>query len=216
MKRYLGQGMAEKLGNVVGLSQEDVEVIAYGLEQLLTNLTTVFIALITAFMFGLVPETLMVIFCLALMRRLVGGAHCTTPWRCTIASLLMILTVVIASRAIIIIVPVIVWVNVGICWALLSTGIWAPNDSEKKPITDPGKRRVLRRRALATELGLAMVLMGLAGSNNYHYHALAAAGTGGIAAKAFMVTPLGHQMMRKFDYFLGVLSNSLTKGGEKI
>jgi accessory gene regulator B len=215
MKRYLGQGVAERLGNVVGSSQEDVEVIAYGLEQLLTNLTTVLIALITAFMLGLVPETLIVIFCLALMRRLVGGAHCTTPWRCTIASLLMILTVVLASQAIIIAVPVIAWVSVGIFWALLSTWIWAPNDSEKKPITDPEKRRLLRRRALATEIGLAIVLMSLAGSNNLFYHALAAAGAGGIAAKAFMVTPWGHQMMRKFDCFLGVLSYSLTKGGEK-
>jgi accessory gene regulator B len=202
MKRYLGQGVAERLGDVVGLSQEDKEVVAYGLEQLLTNLTTLLIALVAAFFLGLVPETLTVIFCLVLMRRLVGGAHCSSPWRCTIASLLMILTVVLVSRAIILVVPPIAWVSAAAFWALLGTWLWAPNDSEKKPIKDPVKRRLLRQRALVTEIALAIILMSLAVSHNFLYHTLAAAGAGGIALKAFMVTPLGHQLLHKFDNFL--------------
>lgn len=217
MKRYVGQGVAESLGELVKLPREDVEVIAYGLEQVLTNLVTVAITLVMGFLLGLLPETIVVICSLAVMRRLVGGAHCTTPWRCTIASCLTIVAVALATRGIGLVLPAPGWVAVASGWALLTTWIWAPNDSEKKPITDPVRRQILRRKALATELVLAGILFYLAVSPNELYRSLAMAGAGGIGFKGLMVTPLGHRLIGKLDEFLGNIAQLfINRGGEKI
>ena len=72
MTRYLGEGIARQLGRATGLSAEDTEVVAYGLEYLLSAALGIFITLFAAFLLGLLPETLAVLACWFLIRRLAG------------------------------------------------------------------------------------------------------------------------------------------------
>lgn len=208
MKRYLGEGIARHLGRATGLNAEDTEVVAYGLEYLLSAVLGVSITLLTAFLLGLLPETATVLACWILVRRLAGGAHCSTLWRCTAGSCLSAIAAVLISLFAAKTVPVFLWTGAATIWALWATWRWAPNNS-KKPVRDPTRREILRRRALVIELFLGMVLFLLSLNNSELFREIAAAGGGGIASAALMITPLGHFFVAKFDNFCHIFQESI-------
>lgn len=211
MNRYVGQSVAEKLGDIVGLDREDKEVIAYGLEQVISNSVALAVTLLAGFFLGILPETLAILFCLALMRRLVGGAHCSTPWRCAATTCLMVIMAVLISKGLAFMLMAPTFVALAAIWTLIATWRWAPNDSEKKPITDPVRRRQLRRRALTIELIFAVIFLMFASTNGL-YQSVAVASAGGMAVMAVMVSPVGHVVIGKLDKLLG-LSFSLVRRG---
>ncbi|WP_429163534.1 accessory gene regulator ArgB-like protein [Desulfitispora alkaliphila] len=198
----MGQNTAERLGDIVGLNNEDKEVIAYGLEQVISNSFTIAITLLVGFFMGVLLEVVTIILCLALARRLVGGAHCTTPWRCAVASCFLITITALVSKLLCLMVSATLLIILFFTGAIVITWIWAPNDSEKKPINDVKKRKRLRLHALTIEVILAFVFIVIA-KNSETYQLLAVAGAGGVATMSFTATPLGHKLMARFDKFLG-------------
>lgn len=198
MKKYLGQGIAQQLGQATGLDAEDTEVVAYGLEYLLSAVLGFFIILIAAFLLGFLPETAAVLVCWILVRRCAGGAHCSAIWRCTVGSCLSALAAVLITRGATSVVPVTLWTGITAVWTLWATWKWAPNNS-KKPVRDPAKRSILRRRALFAELFLGLVLLFLSLNNSEPLREIAAAGGGGLASAALMISPTGSLLVSKFD-----------------
>ncbi len=198
MKKYLGEGIAQKLGQARDLNAEDTEVVAYGLEYLLSAVAGVVITLLAAFLLGFLPETAAVLISWWLIRRFAGGAHCSTLWRCTVGSCLTALAVVLLSRGATAFVPIHLWIAITVAWALWATWRWAPNNS-KKPVRDPSRRRLLRDRALGMELFLGLGLLLLSLNNSELLQGMAAAGGGGLASAALMITPPGILLVDKFD-----------------
>jgi len=198
MKKYMGEGIARHLGQARGLNMEDTEVVAYGLEYLLSAVTGIILTLAAGFLLGLLPETGSVLICWWLIRRFAGGAHCSTLWRCAVGSCLAVLAVVLLSRGATAFVPLHLWTGAALIWALWATWRWAPNN-KKKPVRNPAQRRLLRSRALGMELLLGLGLLLLSLNNCELLRSMAAAGGGGLASAALMISPPGFLLVDKFD-----------------
>ncbi|NLX90440.1 MAG: accessory gene regulator B family protein [Firmicutes bacterium] len=210
MTRYLGEGIARHLGRATGLNAEDMEVVAYGLEYLLSAGLGILLTLLAAFLLGLLPETLALLACWILVRRLAGGAHCSTLWRCAAGSCFSAIAAVLISLFAAKSVPVYLWAGAATIWALWATWRWAPNNS-KKPVRDPVRRKLLRRRALMVELFLGVAFLLLSLNNSEMLRKMAAAGGGGIASAALMISPAGLFIVNKFDNFCNFLLTLFNK-----
>ena len=213
MHKYLGQSIAEKLSEFVGLPQEDKEVVAYGLEYLLSSAIGVVLTLVTGFFLGLFTETLAVLFCWGMMRLFAGGPHCTAFWRCTALSFAGIMTAVLISKGSFVLIPVTIWVTFSTALTLLAVWSWAPNNSEK-PVHDPQKRRYLRMRAFSMVLSTCIILIILALNGTGHLQSLAGAGATGLAAGAFLLSPPGFLLIAWCDKKMELIQHTFRKGGE--
>ncbi|MEW5922304.1 MAG: accessory gene regulator B family protein [Bacillota bacterium] len=210
MPKYMGQGLAEKLGELAGLAPEDQEVVAYGLEYLLSSTIGVVQTLLAGLLLGLFRETLAVLLCWGMLRPFAGGTHCTALWRCTVLSCMGILTVALAAKGAVSLVPATAWVAFCTAWALLAVWLWAPNNSARK-IRDSQRRRRLRRRALALVLFFGIFLFYLALRGTTHIQALAVAGVMGLAAGAFMLSPAGFRLMAWSDKKLELMQQKFAQ-----
>lgn len=208
MPRYMGQNIVEKLGDLAGLAPEDREVVAYGLEYLLSSAIGVALTLLAGLILGLLREALAVLICWGIMRLFAGGAHCTALWRCTAVSFAGMLAALLTYKCIFPAIPAVMWVAAAATWALLATWAWAPNNSAR-PVQDPQKRKKLRRRALALVLGAVVLLFYLALGGAEHFQAPAAAGATGLAAGALMLSPAGFKLMAWCDKKMELVHHTL-------
>ncbi len=214
MARYLGQGAAEKIGKLAGLPPEEREVMAYGLEYLLSGLLGLALMLFIGIALGLLPETLLILFCWISMRVFAGGPHCTALWRCTIVNCSGLLAALLITKSAIYLFPAVFWAAACTIWTLAAAWLWAPHNSERH-INDPEKRRAMRSRGLvmAALIGSSLIYVSLAFSEPWP--ALAAAGATGLAAGGSMLSPAGFRLIKSLDQMLAKLWIFLKKGGEK-
>ncbi|MDO9535764.1 MAG: accessory gene regulator B family protein [Bacillota bacterium] len=194
MHKYMGQSIAEKLGELTGIGPEEKEVVAYGLEYLLSSTIGIVLTLLTGLLLGLFQETLAVLFCWGILRLFAGGAHCTAFWRCTIVSCAGMIATVLLTKGAFSLVPAVIWVTASTVWTLLAVWIWAPNNSER-PVSNPQRRKQLRSRALSLVLTTGLILFYFAFSGSENLQALAAAGATGFAAGALMISPPGFSLI---------------------
>ena len=208
MNKYLGGGIARHLGRTAGLEAADTEVVAYGLEYLLSAVLGFAITLAAAFLLGLLPETAAVLLCWWLVRRFAGGGHCSTLWRCAAGSCLAALAVALLSRWAASVLPLHCWTGCAAAWTLWATWRWAPRNS-KKPVQDHERRRLLRNRALGVELLLGAGLLLLSFQGSELLRGAVAAGGGGLASAGLMITPPGFLLVDKFDKLCCFLAATL-------
>lgn len=213
MHKYMGQNIAEKLGELAGLTPEDRNVAAYGLEYLLSGAISVALTLLAGSLLGIIQETLAVLFCWGMLRIFAGGAHCTVLWRCTVLSCASIIAAALLSKWASVLAPTAIWVTAFTAWTFLAVWLWAPNNSER-PVDNPQKRKLLRRKALTIVTVACMLLFCLAFNGAEHLQALAAAGAAGFAAGALMLSPPGFRMILWCDKKLECIDHTFRKGGE--
>lgn len=206
MSKYMGQGFADKMSELAGLPPKDREVVAYGLEYLISGLIGLGLMLMIGFALGLFWETLAVLFCWVLLRVFAGGAHCTALWRCTVVNCFGLLTALLITTGALQLLPAVLWVSAATASALLATGLWSPNNSER-PVHDPVRRKRLRRKALVLVLVVGSLLFILILSELAMGYALAAAGATGLVSGAFMISPAGFWLIGRVDQKLARLGH---------
>jgi len=197
----MGHHTAEKLGRLVGLNSEDIEVVAYGIDYLLAGLLGLILVILMGLVLDLLRETVAVTLGWGLLRFFAGGAHCTALWRCNVASLIGILVAVIVAINIPFLLEPLIWVVICSAWVLLAVWLWAPINSER-PVNDPRKREYLRKRAIIIILFAFSALIYLAYSGNEQVQLLAVAGASGLAAGAIMLSHPGFWLIKWFDQIM--------------
>ncbi len=213
MPGYLGQGFAEKIGEIKELSPEDREVIAYGLEYFIHGFSGLILMLFLGWTLGLFVETLVLMFCWVMMRIFAGGAHCTALWRCTVVNSFSMLMVLLLTRGALNYLPPFLWVGVAAGWGFLAVLLWAPHNSER-PILDPLRRRKLRSKAIGVVLLMGVTLGTAAFFAGNYWPALSVAGASGLAAGAFMISHPAFRLINFSDQLLLDLQSRFAKGGE--
>lgn len=208
------------LGNRAGLTSEDVEVVAYGLEVVFSNLMGLFLALGGGILLGVGIEVLTAAFVWLLIRRSAGGAHCKTLWRCALVSTVILLTVgkgalwlaAVFNRLLLLMAVVF-----GSVFALIVTLNRAPAENPHRPPSPASRRQQLRRRAILTEGILSLLLLGVWFLTAGAYDSLAFAAVLGMVTAGVTVTPAGYKLLETVDLLLDFLGNKIWpgKGGEE-
>lgn len=216
MKNYVGQGIAERLGKAAGLETGDREVVAYGLEYLLSNIIGLVIIITSGLLLRMLPQTLAVMLGWGLVRRSAGGAHCSTLWRCAGSSCLAVVLTILITRMVLLTLPSFLWVTAAVCWSLAVSRGKAPVGSRQKPLQEPQLRQRLKQQTLLTEAVLAVFAFSLAIFGDELYSPLAAYIASGMAAETIMLTSTGFLVTATFDKFWDLLPMNKQRGGEKL
>lgn len=198
---------ANFIGNKLGLSFEEREVLAFGLEVSFLILTSLFSALLLGLWWNIVPEILVVAAVWMLIRSFAGGAHLSTPGRCSLFSTLAVaalggaasfisaslghkgtLTLIFFCGAV----------------ALFITFRWAPADNARKPIAQK-ERQNFRRKAVMAELCLIFFLLAVYFLTGEKYSSLLCAASLSMGAETLTVSPGGYRALAFLDRLLALL-----------
>ena len=217
MKKYF-LSVAGFIGTKVGLSPEDQEVVAYGLEVTFSLFISLILALVLGYLLGIVAETLMVALVWMVVRSLAGGAHCSTLWRCAAFSTLVMVFLGSAARLFSSFDPKLVIVIILLCGfiALTITFIWAPADNAKNRILSANRRRKFRDKALAVEIALIMFLLLACHFTGNEYSSLLLAGGMAMLVETLTVLPVGYRVMAFLDKLLERVEKAVWRGGEQL
>ena len=217
MKKYF-LSAAGFIGTKVGLSPEDQEVVAYGLEVTFSLFISLILALILGYLLGIVAETLMVALAWMLIRSLAGGAHCSTIWRCAAFSTLVMVSLGWAARLFSSFDPKLVIVIILLCGfiALTITFIWAPADNAKNRILSANRRRKFRDKALAVEIALIMFLLLACFFTGNEYSSLFLAAGLAMLVETLTVSPVGYRVIAFLDKLLERVEKAVWRGGEQL
>ena len=158
MERFVDRIM-EKLLSGGWTSEEDKEIVRYGLELNIMRAVISAAMLITALAFGRALEVIVFMLAYPQLRRYCGGFHANTKAACFVLSMVILASVIAASRLLT------GRASLYASASMLAAGtaliaLLAPVDSEKKPFDDTEKT-VFRRRSLlmtAAEAAAAGVL----------------------------------------------------------
>lgn len=116
------------------ISEEDMEIIRYGMDCMLSKLINILLPLPVVLCMGFEKEYLLFLVLFGILRPKVGGYHADTKMKCSILSYLMIMAVMIGTR---------IWNAHNILFILLAEGviyILAPVDTENKRLGKEDKR----------------------------------------------------------------------------
>ena len=143
------------------VSEERLEIIAYGLEPIYLTWTKMVIIFSLAFLLGIVKEVVLLLICYNLIRSSAFGIHATKSIYCLISSLCMFVGGVYVCEylSISLIVKIIVSIVCVICLFK-----YAPADTEKRPLINAKKRK--RYKILSTLVGIIFTILIIKYNNN--------------------------------------------------
>lgn len=130
-------------------TEEDLEIIRYGIEVLFMNITKLPIILAVGYGLGLFWYTLYTIIIFGVLRRFAGGIHARKSITCLISTGFIILGAIYISLAysLTIIVKMLIFI-VALCIFLK----YAPADTEEKPYLDRKVRQNLKIKSIFTAI----------------------------------------------------------------
>lgn len=127
----------------------DQEIIAYGFEILLQEAGIVVIAALIALLFGLLPYVLAALVSYNLIRQFSGGAHSASRAVCMIFSVFLLYGISFLSARTGLSIPLAVVFLLYVFNVSLLL-LYAPADTEIKPIQEPETRKKLKASAIAS------------------------------------------------------------------
>lgn len=139
MKRKILKALMSNIKkNKSDLNEEQLEIIEYGLEGLYLTIIKIIIILLLAIVLDILKETVLMIIFYNVTRFFTFGLHAKTSTACLITSLLLFIggTYLATYLQIHLIVKIILSI---ICLILIC--IYAPADTEKRPLINPKKRK---------------------------------------------------------------------------
>ena len=131
MKKFVNWLIAKN-----AIRAEDAELYLYGIQSLGLLLLPFAVALIFGFVFGVVKESILVVFPFIILRKYSGGYHAKHLWQCCILSTVIIgfSIWVVTVIQLTMVFHLCVWISVA------SLIICSPVDSEKRRLS-PGEKR---------------------------------------------------------------------------
>jgi len=197
----ISKAVSQKIASELSLPKERQEVLQYGMILLLSQLMTFILLAAEAYVLNMVKEFLILAACGAVLRRYSGGAHCSSPLRCSLLSLITIPLLVLVARFICTLNS---WINISIVVIvnMISMGIiykYAPKDSPAKPIKNIEKIKRLKLRSLFIS---SVVTVGSLVLLFFSYGHVSILMTLGTINQAISLTKPGSKYIHTFDRIL--------------
>jgi len=128
---------------VVGIDNEKMEIINYGLYLIITDNIKTLITLVIAYFLGVFKYVVLTMICIAVLRVNSGGVHAKTFFGCLIANNIIIYSITYLSIYLHNINKIVITaILLPIC--LLILYLYAPSDHENKPVVS--KKQIKRLR----------------------------------------------------------------------
>lgn len=153
--------------NQQDLSNEQLEIIEYGLEGLYLTITKLVVIVILSMILNLWKEVLIFLFIYNIIRTTSFGLHATKSWICLVSSTLIFIGVPLFCKSIIMDWHVKLLIGT-ICTLLMFKN--APADTYKRPIVNPKRRMVYK--ILSTVISIVMTFGALILENQFISNAL--------------------------------------------
>ncbi|WP_373598425.1 accessory gene regulator ArgB-like protein [Paraclostridium bifermentans] len=160
----ISYNISNKIGNKANKTQDEIEIINYGLFMTLHTLTGIIITIIIGILIGKLAEMLTITLVASSTKRYSGGVHATSPSRCIIIGIITTIMVVYVS----ILLGNYTDINFLIIFTLIviSTCNYifynkAPVGSKNKPLKKESTRKKLRKK-LFVVLSFYQIVLALA------------------------------------------------------
>lgn len=199
--------IAEKISQNIEIDAEKKAVITYGLVAIIQFVAIFLISSILALFLNVWLETVIIFFCVVLLRKATGGAHSKTIYGCLGISVFVIIAFALISKYVVALNNSIsnLFFHGSIFLIFIVIGVIAfkkvPVDTPNKPITNPKKIKKLRITSFVTlflYFLVAMTLPAMLGKTNasYSYAICIALAT---IWQAFTLTATGHKLIDAID-----------------
>lgn len=196
--------IAERVKNETGGTNENKEIIAYGLFAILQIFFTIILTFFIGYVFGVELEALIVTISIVILRRSSGGAHANTPNKCVLIS--VIIGIFLGKTCVLL--TSTPKIAAGISIAIYLTSLiacikYAPQDNQNKKIKSKEKRNRLKRNSIATVVLyfiFSVILQIISykskdlNLNSYIYSIFM-----GTAWQSFSITPYGINVLKKIS-----------------
>ena len=201
--------LSTSLGNRLNKSNEEIEVLNYGLFTLIHTTIAMISTLLLGVMIGKVKEVVLISLSTALLKKYSGGVHASSPIRCLAIGLLVsFIAVNITTYLAIIYTPEVLFITTIIISILSYYIIYkrAPVGSKNKPLKNESIRKKLRKNSikvmnLYTVILLIMNIMCM-NTDNYQYKTYTICIVTGILIQVFSMTCIGEYVIHKLDILL--------------
>lgn len=144
----LAQNLARNISSSLGYNEEKEAVVAYGLTAIIQVSATVLLVLLLGILTGVLVESLIVCFSVAVLRKYSGGAHAETAEFCTcFSAVYCTLTAFLSKKlltAIYSFIPMAAAVTLVFILSFVFIYKLAPVDTPNKPIRTEKKKRKMR------------------------------------------------------------------------
>ena len=135
-------------------SEEQLEIIAYGLEGLYITITKLVVILLLAFLLNILGEVITLLATYNIIRSQAFGIHASKSSYCLITSIIMLLGGALLCKYL--------TINFGIKLAVsiicnICLYLFAPADTQKRPLINPRKRK--KFKFVSTVLGLIYTIL---------------------------------------------------------
>ena len=197
MIHKLAQKIAEYLNQQLNFGDSRQSIISYGLEIMLGGLVKLVSFISIPAVFGMLPQTWAAMLAATFFRLPAGGAHLTAYYRCLIGYLLTFCLIGVFAKVTASYIPVDLLFLITLGLALIAAAIWAPADTEAKPLTRPADKRKAKIWAFGVLAFYLYIWI------TYDIPTdLLLAGSVGLLLQVFTITPSGYWIMDKLDRFL--------------
>lgn len=133
---------------------DQMAIIRYGLEIIYLNVVKLLVMFLAAFFLGILWETLVVAVVFGVLRTLASGFHAKTTWGCYPFTAVVYLGIPYVGQ--LMIVPKGLGLVIGVI-SIIIIGMYAPADTEDRPLINPKQRQSLRLKSVVAATGLVGV-----------------------------------------------------------
>lgn len=194
MKQIIISKLIKAISKNGSYTQENLEIIQYGLESIYILITKLLIITLIAYVLDIMYEFVVFLLIYNLIRTPSFGLHATKSWMCLVSSsLIFILAPFIAAN--IVIHPIIRSI-IG-CYCIIRIYQNAPADTEKRPIINP-KRRLIYKY-ISTLMAIIMVIISLSIANSFLANSFVLT----LFVQTFMISPYIYKLFKlKYNNYL--------------
>lgn len=192
--------IAFKISSRISLKSEEREIVEYGLKVFLSEVFSLSILFIVLFVTGLIKTGMSILIAAGVLRKFSGGAHCSSPMRCTI---LGVMTVPLFAFSVekLLILGENKLLAAAVCLFVLNLFTclkYAPADSPQKPINEVSKKRLKRGALLLISITSSVFL--IAGYFSFYIDiSFISAVSVGFFYQSITLTPVGYRFTVAMD-----------------
>lgn len=173
--------------NNKNISDEQMEIINYGLESIYLTLIKIIVIFFLALLLGIFKEVLIMVLSYNIIRFFAFGLHAPNSISCLFTSSILFIGGAYLSMYLYIPLNIKIFLSI-ICVILIS--IYAPADTEKRPLINEKKRKRHKFLSIITSVIMAIILI------FFHYHYLSNFLLIGLVEEIIMILPITYRLYK--------------------